>query len=315
MFTEYLAAAARRHRILIIDDAALSSRVLAYMVRDIADVEVAVDGESGLMQAVQWLPDLILLDVEMPGMNGFEVCKQLKEREDTRDIPVIFVTSCDTTDDELMGLEAGAVDFISKPFNPPIALQRIRTHLTLKHQSDMLRELASRDGLTGAFNRRYFDQQLNEEVRRHLRAKQPLALLMVDIDFFKNYNDIYGHPQGDLCLKLVAKTLAGLARRPGEFVARYGGEEFAVVLPNTDADAAPAQAEQIRASIAALAVEHRGGTALHIVTLSIGIAILGATIDNTDALLAAADMALYRAKALGRNSVVLNSPSQELMID
>ena len=178
-------------------------------------------------------PDLILLDVMMPQLDGYEICRRLKSEESTQNIPVIFVTVRDAVEDEARGLELGAIDYVTKPFNMPIVRARVRNHIELKRRGDDLEALSCLDGLTSIPNRRRFDEVLALEWRRSLRAETWLSLMMMDIDQFKAYNDHYGHPAGDSCIKQVARAIAGCLTRAGDFVARYGGEEFCAVLPES----------------------------------------------------------------------------------
>ena len=178
-------------------------------------------------------PDLVLLDIKMPGMDGYEVCRRLKQHATTRDIPVIFVTALGEEEDETRGLDAGAIDYITKPVSPRILRARVRAHLSAKDAQDRLAELSRIDELTGIANRRRFDEMLALEWRRNLRQRMPLSLVMCDIDYFKAFNDSHGHVAGDRCLRCVAVAVAGAMRRPTDLPARYGGEEFAALLSAT----------------------------------------------------------------------------------
>ncbi|WP_374349384.1 diguanylate cyclase domain-containing protein [Chitinimonas sp.] len=291
-------------RLLIIDDTELTLRMLSAVVADLGDVFVAKDGASGIAAAHAHLPDVILLDVEMPGMDGYEVCRKLKADAVTAGMAVIFVTAHSSAEHEIHALEAGAVDFIGKPINAPVARARVKTHLMLQQQSQLLRELASRDGLTGLWNRRAFDDLLAREARRLQRSRQPLCLLMVDVDCFKSYNDHYGHPAGDDCLRLVAASVQACARRPADVAARIGGEEFAVLLPEVALDDAAQLARLAASQVEALGIPHDYSEAASHVTVSIGVA---AQCDQLDAhqLMVMADRALYSAKAGGRNRIVV----------
>ncbi|GAB2885663.1 diguanylate cyclase [Uliginosibacterium flavum] len=298
-----LPEAQREARILIIDDSPSSIRLVSHFVRDMGSVHFATSGDAGLKTAVDLLPDLILLDMEMPGMDGLETCCQLKKHADLLDVPVIFITAHHGVDHEVAGFAAGAVDFIGKPLSEPIVRARVRTHLTLKRQGDTLRELAMMDGLTGIHNRRAFDERIALEARRHRRTPGSLGLVIVDIDHFKAYNDFYGHQAGDACLREVARTIDANARRPGEMAARYGGEEFAVIIPNCTPDEVLRYGEFLIEKVHGLALPHEAvGTG--IVTISVGVAAGEPQSDISDQqLLASADAALYRAKAGGRNCV------------
>lgn len=304
-------------RILIIDDMASNIRVLSHILHEQAEVFFATSGAAGIAMAREKMPDLILLDVEMPGMDGYEVCQQLKADPGLAQSPVIFVTGHTSVENEIRALEAGGVDFITKPLNPPVVSARVKTHLTLKRQSDILRAQANLDGLTGIYNRRSFDQKLAEECRRHRRYGAPLALAMIDVDHFKRFNDLYGHQEGDNCLRQVAATIQSCAKRPGEMAARYGGEEFAVIMPASHLDSARQFGELLCDRVRQLAIPHQGSAADGIVTVSIGVASLQPQDDEAQQnLIASADMSLYLAKHAGRNRVVgealLPSADQQL---
>ncbi|MET1080470.1 MAG: diguanylate cyclase [Pseudomonas sp.] len=293
--------------ILIIDDSVDTIRLLNSMLTEQGKILFAINGEAGIRLAKLQQPALILLDVEMTGMNGYEVCAALKADPITRDCAVIIITAHVGMEHEIAALEAGAVDFISKPFNPPVVRARVQTHLRLQQQAAMMRQLANRDGLTGLYNRRYLDEVLAQEFERHRRQQLPLALAIIDVDHFKAYNDHYGHPQGDACLQGVANAINSGARRPGEWVARYGGEEFAVILPYTDAAAAEGYGQWICEQIQALQIPHQGSTTAPTVTISVGLVSLVPTLQSSmQQLVAAADQALYQAKTDGRNRAIVH---------
>lgn len=299
-------------RILIVDDDPVMVRVLARILAPMGEILFATDGESALRMVRERSPDAVLLDVEMPGMSGFEVCSAIKADPANADLPILFVSGHTDIETEAKGLEAGAVDYIMKPPSPPIVRARVKTQLVLRERTRQLLRLASIDGLTGLANRRAFDQALDLEWRRARRNRSNLSLMLIDIDFFKRYNDHYGHQAGDDCLKTVAHALGNAAERPGEVVARYGGEEFAVVLPVSDAKTAAALAEKMRGRIAELALPHAGSLITDHVTISIGVATLPDGRDDEKgfpseaALISAADQALYAAKEAGRNRVKVN---------
>lgn len=246
----------------------------------------------------------MLLDIVMPDMDGLETCRRLKMDPLTRDLPVIFITSQESPQEETTALNTGGVDFITKPINPAVVRARAKTHLTLKAQSDFLRSLAFLDGLTGVANRRRFDEYLDAEWRRARRSKAPLSLILGDIDNFKHYNDHYGHQAGDTCLQTVAKALSGALKRAQDLVARYGGEEFACVLPDTDQNGAVLVAETLLRAVRDLDLPHEG-TPPGIVTISLGIASMFASGEaEPKDLLAQSDARLYEAKEGGRNRAV-----------
>jgi diguanylate cyclase (GGDEF)-like protein len=290
-----------RPKLLIVDDQPINIQTLYQVFAKDHQVFMATNGEQALAACRDKQPDLLLLDVVMPGMDGYEVCAQLKRDDSTCHIPVIFVTAHNNADDETRGLEVGAVDFISKPINPAVVRARVKTHLTLKFQSDLLRQMAFVDGLTGVFNRRFFDERLDAEWRRAERNSSSLGLVLIDVDYFKRFNDRYGHQVGDDCLKQVASCLKSQLRRGGDMVARYGGEEFACILPETEFDGAMAMAAQLERAIRALAIPHADSDVSRSVTISVGVAGKnGDTIGGPAGLLALADAQLYQAKHGGR---------------
>jgi diguanylate cyclase (GGDEF)-like protein len=295
----------REARILIVDDSPMSVRPLSHYVRDMGSIRFALSGVEALELAAEYLPDIILMDVEMPTLDGLEVCQELKQRETLKDIPVIFVTARVGVEHEVACLAAGGVDFITKPPNESVVRARVKAHLTLKRQADLLRELASIDGLTGIHNRRAFDERITVECRRHRRTPAPIGIAMIDVDHFKIFNDVYGHVAGDDCLRQIAQAIDATARRPGELAARYGGEEFVVLLPNTDVEAVVRYAENLLARVRELKIPHVGNEG-GIVTVSIGVTSGEPVADGCNvALVTLADDALYQAKLSGRNRVCL----------
>ncbi len=303
-----LAAAHRdRPRLLVVDDQPINIQVLYQLFAADHQVFMATSGEQALKVCEDIHPDLVLLDVVMPGMDGFEVCRRLRAQERTADVPVIFVTAHHDPAEEEKGFDAGAVDFIAKPIHPKLVRARVKNHLMLKLQSDLLRQMALRDGLTGLFNRRYFDERLAGEWQRACRQHAPLSLLLIDIDHFKRYNDHYGHQAGDECLRRVAQALRASVARGADIVARYGGEEFAAILPDTDETGARAIAARMMAQVAEADLEHRQSDVSTRVTVSIGIGIkpAGSEAGQMHELLALADQQLYEAKRAGRAQVQL----------
>jgi len=304
MTTHYLTEVGlsnRQPRLLVVDDQPVNIQALYQAFSADHQVLMATSGEQALKIALSQQPDLVLLDVMMPGMDGHQVCQHLKADESTRDIPVIFVTAHDDEASETRGLEMGAVDFISKPINPKIVRARVKTHLTLKAQSDLLRQWVYIDGLTGVYNRRHFDEQLASEWGRAVRNGTELSVVLLDVDFFKRYNDRYGHQAGDDCLRRLAACLKDSLKRPADIVARYGGEEFVCLLPDTPMAGALALAERLRDNVAALAIEHADSAAAPVVTVSLGVCCKPVDAVGTAArLLRGADAQLYQAKAQGR---------------
>lgn len=294
--------------ILIVDDDPGSVRVLAGLLGGLGEILVATSGVDALGAIRRDRPDLVLLDAEMPGLSGFEVCRTLKADPELADIPVIFVTANRSSDFEVSGFEHGAADYIGKPVIGPLVRARVMTQLKIKRLTDELRRLATEDPLTGLANRRRFDEALRRDLASAQRSGLPLTLLLIDIDHFKAYNDHFGHPAGDDCLRAVAHAVAAACRRPTDLVARIGGEEFAVLLPQTPAAASMLVAEHLRAAVAALDRVHPSLGECGRVSVSIGGVTLAieATAGHADAamasrLISAADVALYRAKQSGRD--------------
>jgi diguanylate cyclase (GGDEF)-like protein len=310
LHTELHELLGRKPRLLIVDDQALNIQALHRVFAADCQVFMATSGAQALQLCSQQLPDLVLLDVQMPDMDGFEVCLRLKADAQLREIPVVFVTAHQDGDTETRGLDCGAVDFISKPFNPAVVRARVRTQLSLKLQSDLLREVAFIDGLTGLHNRRFFDERFNAELQRAQRNKSNLAIALIDVDFFKRYNDHYGHLSGDDCLRAVALALRLVLKRPGDIVCRFGGEEFACVLPETDAAGALAVGRAMEQTVRALRTPHAMSDVADVVTVSVGMAVGSPSPDWTmESMLSMADSELYRAKAEGRGQVRLQQLS------
>ncbi len=299
---------AKNGRILVVDDAMENIQILHQALQDEHDVLFALNGAKAMHIAQNQLPDLILLDAVMPDMDGYAVCRALRESPATRDIPIIFVTALKTPEDETRALEAGAADFITKPVNAAVVRARVRTQLTVKRQSDALRELTLTDGLTGVSNRRAFDEALDSEWRRCGRAQVPMALILADIDHFKNFNDAYGHQAGDACLQQVAAAMRRAAARPQDVVARYGGEEFAILLPHEDGRGGESVARKILDEIALLGIAHARSSVSPWVTLSMGLASVTPSEQQDSAqLVKRADALLYEAKNQGRNRYLMNT--------
>ncbi|MEF3697848.1 GGDEF domain-containing response regulator [Desulfolutivibrio sp.] len=314
-------------KILVVDDSRSQTMLLGGILRgagyeDIVEAHDAVSAlrilEEGVGRNGDSDVDLILMDIVMPEMDGIEATKRLKADERFRDVPVIMVTVRDEVASLERALEAGANDYISKPVNRLELCARVRSVLRLKEEIDRrkarerelealterLEQLSNQDGLTSVSNRRRFEEVYDKEWLRARRDNMPLALLMIDIDFFKAFNDTYGHLRGDCCLKAVAEAICTVLKRPGDFVARFGGEEFVVILPATDETGALAIAEEIRENVRSLDIEHASSTAADHITVSIGAASVTPRVDQGGkALLLASDGALYQAKTNGRNRV------------
>jgi diguanylate cyclase (GGDEF)-like protein len=320
--------------ILIIDDNPYNLRLLSQILESKGfKVKKTVSGQVAIQAAKIEPPDLILLDINMPDINGYEVCRQLKAQTETANIPIIFISALNQIQDKIMAFEIGGVDYITKPFQESEVLVRVKNQLIIYQQQQQLieknkelqREIKERqrverallalnqqlqvfallDGLTGVANRRKFDEYLNLEWQRLVRENLPLSMLLCDVDFFKNYNDTYGHLSGDYCLQQIAQTIQSVVKRPTDLLARYGGEEFAVILPNTDSQGAVCVAEKIRQEVYKLKIPHAQSRIDIFVTISIGVTTI---LPNQEVLpstlIEIVDKALYTAKAQGRNRIM-----------
>jgi diguanylate cyclase (GGDEF)-like protein len=307
-----------RHKVLVVDDTLANIEILYKILQGEYEVFFAKNGRDALKVVQRELPDLVLLDIMMPELDGYQVCSQLKADPSTAHIPVIFITAMGSEEDETKGLDCGAIDYLTKPISPPIVRARVRNHLELKRSRDLLaalggelseknlelKRLAREDGLTGLANRRHFNEMLDAELKRAFRSRQYLSLILCDVDFFKRYNDHYGHVAGDKCLQIIGATLLSTFMRAGDLSARYGGEEFAVVLPETSPESAGQLAEKLRQKLIAQAIPHACSDALEVVSFSMGV--VGAQVTrerDAEWFIAAADRALYLSKENGRNRV------------
>ncbi len=290
-------------KVLLIDDCpSIHGLVRARLRDEPIELHSAFDGQSGLALAATINPDLILLDVEMPTTNGFEVCRKLKDDARIMHVPVIFLTGATATDEKIRGLELGATDYITKPFDPAELRARVRASLRTKYLLDLLSRKAMIDGLTGLFNRAYFDTRLIAEMSLARRTHAPVSCIMVDVDRFKQINDLHGHPFGDEVLTSIGQILAEHCRTE-DTVCRYGGEEFVVLCPNTASAAAANLAERLRDLIEQNSLVKNGMNVQ--VTCSFGVADLKGV--PPPSVVDLADQALYRAKQDGRNRVTIAS--------
>ena len=297
----------KKPTILVVDDMTTTLLLLHDLLKDTYEVKIAKSGTKALeiLESPNDI-DLILLDIEMPDINGYEVCKILKNNEQTKNIPVIFVTARNSEEDEEYGLNLGAIDYITKPFNKAIVKLRIKNYLDLKIKNDMLEKLSMYDGLTNIRNRRYFDETFEKTFSEIKRDKKSLAVLMIDIDFFKPYNDNYGHGQGDETLRKVAKALEKTIKRASDFVARYGGEEFVILLKDINKDGVEAVANNLLNAVRELKITHEFSKIENYVTISIGASFYNSNSDVTKLeLLLKADETLYNVKNSGRNNFAI----------
>lgn len=290
---------------MVVDDQSLNLHLLKDVLKEYK-VILAKDGEHALkILEEEPLPDLILLDILMPGLSGFEIIKIIKDSDRTRDIPVVFITGLNSVEDEEQGLNLGAMDYIVKPFNPAIVRARVRNTLRFRNQQKMLETMAHIDSLTEIPNRRNFDLTLDREFESATRKNRWLSLIMADVDQFKHYNDSYGHAKGDIALIKIAKTIKSCLRKPDDFVARYGGEEFAVILPDTDESGGKKVAENILQAINIEKIEHLKPDDNPWLTISLGgYSSLPANCQDECKLIEKADACLYKAKTNGRNCIV-----------
>lgn len=302
----------KRPKILLVDDMPANLSLLAGALGEHYELQAANSGEDALEAVAADRPDLVLLDVNMPGISGHEICRTLKGSPESADIPIIFLTGRDDEEDELLGLGLGAADYVTRPFSIPILRARIQTHLKMKEYQDKLAEMSFIDGLTGLPNRRRFDDFLAHFASLARRVETSIGLILMDIDHFKIYNDTFGHQAGDECLRKVAQALGSVRHRPADMVARYGGEEFVCVLPDTPAHGAWVVAQNLRESVLGLELPHAPASGNSIVTISLGVSAREHRPDvDPAALIREADQALYMAKHQGRNRVVSFQDSEK----
>jgi len=293
-----------KSKLLIVDDEASVLAVLNRILSGEYEIITAKTGNEALKLAQEQHPDLILLDILLPDLDGYNVIVQLKSSEETNAIPVIFITGLTSEEDEEKSFLLGGADYIIKPFKPAAIRARIRKHLEILNQMKALEGIGLTDSLTGLPNRRSFEDRMEMEWRRAAREQKPLSFLMVDFDGFKAYNDTYGHLQGDSLLRAAAGVFTSWAKRPADHPARLGGEEFGILLPDTDLKPALVIAEGIRAAVEGLRLPVKESKKLSSVTVSIGVNSIVPQRDNsiTD-FIAGADEALYAAKKAGKNRI------------
>ncbi|MCT7544975.1 diguanylate cyclase [Aliarcobacter cryaerophilus] len=297
----------KKPTILVVDDMTTTLLLIHDLLKDTYEVKIAKSGTKALeiLESPNDI-DLILLDIEMPEINGYDVCKRIKNNETIKNIPIIFITGRTSQEDEEYGLNLGAIDYITKPFNKAIVKLRIKNYLDLKIKNDMLEKLSMYDGLTNIRNRRFFDETFEKIFNEIKRDKKSLAVLMIDIDFFKPYNDNYGHGQGDETLRKVAKALEKTIKRASDFVARYGGEEFVILLKDINKNGVEAVANNLLNAVRELKITHEFSKIENYVTISIGASFYNSNSDITKLeLLLKADETLYNVKNSGRNNFAI----------
>jgi diguanylate cyclase (GGDEF)-like protein len=294
----------KKNTILIVDDESVNLKILTHILGAEYTLFTATNGKHAVEKAMELMPDLIVLDILMPEMNGYETLTTLKNCEETKRIPVIFITGLSNNLDEEKGLSLDAADYITKPFSAITVKLRVRNQIQIVNQLRTIENLSMIDQLTNIPNRRNFDERLSMEWKVSIRDKTPISILMIDIDKFKNVNDTMGHQKGDIVLQRVAEEYPKAFRRPADFAARWGGEEFVALLPNTPMEAAMEIAEKIRANIENTEIQ-LGNEIIYKVTVSIGVNSLIPEQENTiDSFITGADVALYAAKDSGRNKVI-----------
>ncbi|WP_427977613.1 GGDEF domain-containing response regulator [Agarivorans sp.] len=297
--------------ILLVDDELLNRELMSGCLSDDFTIYSAASGAEALQLAEQNPPDLILLDIMMPEMDGWEVCAKLKDSPSLRHIPVIFITSRNDDETQIQCWNAGCVDFINKPINFVTLEHRVKTHISLKLKTEFLISMSMRDGLTGIANRPALDKDYIWIAGYCQRKHSSMAVLMVDLDYFKKYNDAYGHLAGDDVLIAVARVLTQALQRASDKVYRYGGEEFVLLLADTDELGCQSVVNNINQLLSDLSITH-ASSPFRRVTCSIGGIVYpeGAITTELRRSLSLADEALYEAKAKGRNTSVIKQIKQ-----
>ena len=293
----------QKNSVLIVDDEISNLQVLNHMLGSDYMIYTAKNGVNALEKAREYAPDLILLDIVMPGMDGYQVLEELRKMKMTSKIPVIFITGLSSVEDEKIGLSLNAADYISKPFSPMIVKLRVRNQLQIVNQLRTIERLIMQDQLTGMANRNSFDERMEMEWKRARRENVPISILFMDIDNFKAYNEFHGHRQGDAALRAIASVIMRSLKRSSDFAARWDDEEFAALLPNTSLEGALKVAKEIRRNAETAEIVHENGANSN-VTISIGVSVIvPSSASSVDAFISKADQALRSAKAAGKNKV------------
>lgn len=303
--------------LVVDDDVFMRIQLRRAMEQEGYEVIEATNGEQGLEDYNRVHPDIVLLDAVMPIMDGFTFCTKLQSLTNGDRTPVLMITGLEDEESVAQAFAAGATDYVTKPIHWAVLRQRVKRliqqsqlYRQLESANQVLQRLASVDGLTQLANRRCFDEHLYQEWQRMIREQGPLSLILCDIDFFKAYNDTYGHQAGDDCLHQIAKTISSCAKRPADLAARYGGEEFALILPTTASTGGVKVAQDIQHKVKALQLPHSSSQVSDCITLSLGIATVVPQVDsNPSTLVTVADKALYQAKAAGRNQYCVSQAS------
>ena len=293
----------RKNSLLIVDDEKANLIILTHILGADYTIYSATSGLSAIEKAKEYKPDLILLDILMPDMEGYETLAELRKYEEVQEVPVIFITGLSSDKDEEKGLSLDAADYIAKPFNTMVVKLRVRNQIQIINQIRTIQHLSMMDQLTNLPNRRCFDGRLQTEWNLAKRERTSISILMIDVDKFKIFNDTYGHQHGDVVLQTVANIFSQAFRRPTDFAARWGGEEFIILLPNTPLAGAMEVAEKIRGDVEKAIIPCQDGSITK-VTISVGLNTqMPDQNSSMDAFISKADLALYAAKEAGRNRI------------
>ncbi|WDT87659.1 diguanylate cyclase [Alteromonas sp. 009811495] len=292
-------------RVLIVDDEPMSRMLLESILMPVFQCDTAQSGKEAILYCADKLPDLVLLDMNMPDTDGLDVCRALKAKSATADIPVIFVTSTLDIESENACWEVGASDFVMKPVNASTLTHRIKTHVLNKLRTEFLETMTYHDQLTGQYNRMYLTKEIPLLIKQVARDNGSVGAIMIDIDFFKLFNDTYGHLEGDQCLSRVAQLISSVMKRPKDAVIRFGGEEFLIILPYIDSAGVSLLAQELVEIVRKAEIPHSHGIG-NKVSISVGYTVWQANKvaeEGVEALIEEADVKLFEAKEQGRNQV------------